>query len=90
MLVLDHRASSKTSTSITSRTGQTNRAIAIEQEDDSTSHTVVDIAEVEARRAEKKRKCGEKKISGARVVVTSPGSELMRKEMLERVWGVKG
>ncbi|GAA5965833.1 hypothetical protein JCM3765_001198 [Sporobolomyces pararoseus] len=86
MLVLDHRPSSKTSTSITSRTSQANRAIAIEQEEAiSNDHSsVVDIAEVEARRAEEDRKV----VSGARVVVTSSGSELMRKEMMERLWGV--
>lgn len=84
MLVLDHRASSKSATSITSRTGQTNRALAIEE------HLALDVPEVEARRAEKKRKVDEeKKVSGARVVVSSPGSEVMRKEMLERVWGVE-
>ena len=83
MLVLDHRASSKSATSITSRTGQTNRALAIEE------HHALDVPEVEARRAEKKRKVDEKKVSGARVVVSSPGSEVMRREMLERVWGVK-
>lgn len=83
MLVLDHRASSKSATSITSRTGQTNRALAIEE------HHALDVPEVEARRAEKKRKVDEKTVSGARVVISSPGSEAMRKEMLERVWGVE-
>ncbi|GAA5975808.1 hypothetical protein JCM5350_000737 [Sporobolomyces pararoseus] len=90
MLVLDHRPSSKTSTSITARTGQANRAMAIEQEEAvANGHSsVVDIAEAEARRAEKKRKLEQTKVSGARVVVTSSGSELMRKEMMERIWGV--
>ena len=51
MLVLDHRPSSKTSTSITARTGQANRAMAIEQEEAvANGHSsVVDIAEAEAR-----------------------------------------
>ncbi|GAA5873246.1 hypothetical protein JCM16303_001064 [Sporobolomyces ruberrimus] len=83
MLVPDHRASSKTSTSITSRTGQTNRALAVKQ--DTSEIKVLDLPEVEARQVEEKEG---KRVCGAKVVVKSPGSERMRKEMLEMVWGV--
>ncbi|GAA5894637.1 uncharacterized protein JCM6883_002163 [Sporobolomyces salmoneus] len=90
MLVLDHRASSKSSTSLTGRTGQTNRTIAIEQDVEVNGDVVLDVVEAEAREAEKKEiEKGKKRVCGARVVTTSPGSRKMRKELFERVWGVR-
>ncbi|GAA6011387.1 hypothetical protein JCM11491_002766 [Sporobolomyces phaffii] len=83
MLVVDRRASATAPASITNRTGETNRAVAV---------AALDVAEVEARHAElrddddatdkPRPRCG------ARVVVTSPGSDVMRNELLKRVWGV--
>ncbi|GAA6062592.1 hypothetical protein JCM10212_004187 [Sporobolomyces blumeae] len=139
MLIRDLRPSSQCSTSLTARTGQTNRTLAIEADDDAdvdSSDTPQDLQArlnldcdreqataqlgkgsmdvVEAiaesveggameqstskrRRVEAESEAGDNaekaskvkvKTSGARVVVTSPGSEKMRKEILSRVWGV--
>ncbi|GAA5859921.1 hypothetical protein JCM1840_001796 [Sporobolomyces johnsonii] len=95
MLVQDFRAASKSSTSLTARTGLTNRAHAIEALDVEEVEAVhVEEAEEEAKRrklVERGEKKEEKRVkSGARVVVSSPGSEVMRKELLQRVWGVEG
>ncbi|GAA5892080.1 hypothetical protein JCM8208_001428 [Rhodotorula glutinis] len=84
MLVRDLRASSTSSTSLTARTGLTNRAAAIE---------ALDVEEVEAHRAEgeldgEQAAEAHRRRSGARVVVSSPGSELLRRDLLKSIWGV--
>ncbi|GAA5944601.1 hypothetical protein JCM1841_004026 [Sporobolomyces salmonicolor] len=96
MLVQDLRAASKSSTSLTARTGLTNRTQAIEALDvEEVEAKHVEEAEA-AQETAKRRKLdtgGDKEerkrvTSGARVVVSSPGSEAMRNELLQRVWGV--
>ncbi|KPV76701.1 uncharacterized protein RHOBADRAFT_51703 [Rhodotorula graminis WP1] len=84
MLVRDLRASSTSSTSLTARTGLTNRAAAIE---------ALDVEEVEAHRAEgelngQQAAEAHRGRSGARVVVSSPGSEPLRRDLLKSIWGV--
>ncbi|GAA5849735.1 hypothetical protein JCM9279_001999 [Rhodotorula babjevae] len=84
MLVRDLRASSTSSTSLTARTGLTNRAAAIE---------ALDVEEVEAHRAEgeldgAQAAAANRRRSVARVVVSSPGSEPLRRDLLKSIWGV--
>lgn len=85
MLVQDLRASSRSASSMTARTGLTNRAAAIE---------ALDVEEVEAHRAEGEADRvaaleAHRRRSGARVVVTSPGSEPLRRDLLKSIWGVE-
>lgn len=76
MLVCDLRSSATATDSLSSVTGLTNRAQAVE---------ALDIEEVEAREAEGTRA----RRSGARVVLTSPGSGRLRGMLLKGVWGVE-
>ena len=76
MLVRDLRASSTSSTSLTARTGLTNRAAAIEAHRAEGELDGAQAAEAHRRR------------SGARVVVSSPGSEPLRRDLLKSIWGV--
>ncbi|BGP13042.1 hypothetical protein JCM10213_000953 [Rhodosporidiobolus nylandii] len=83
MLVQDLRSSSQSTTSLSARTGLTNRTAAVE---------ALDVEEIEAHRAagEQSREDVERKVrrSGARVVLRSPGSDRLRDDLLKSVWGV--
>lgn len=84
MLVRDLRASSRSTSSLTARTGLTLRTAAVD---------ALDIEEVEAHLAagEASRAAADlrRRRSGARVVVASPGSEKLRSELVRSVWGVE-
>ncbi|GAA5873474.1 hypothetical protein JCM8547_005441 [Rhodosporidiobolus lusitaniae] len=80
MLVRDLRKSAETATSLSGRTGFTNRVQAVD---------ALDVEEVEAQRAEGAEEKQHRLTSGARVVETSPGNEVMRRDLLRSVWGVE-
>ncbi|GAA6050528.1 hypothetical protein JCM3770_005584 [Rhodotorula araucariae] len=85
MLVRDLRASSQSASSLTARTGLADRTAAIE---------ALDVEEVEAHRAEGEADraaaaAAHTRRSGARVVVSSTGSEALRRDLLWSIWGVE-
>ncbi|BGP37004.1 hypothetical protein JCM10449v2_000908 [Rhodotorula kratochvilovae] len=85
MLVRDLRASSRATTSLSARTGLADRTAAID---------ALDLEEVEAHRAEGEADraaavAAHTRRSGARVVVSSTGSEPLRRDLLWSIWGVE-